>query len=951
MKLHLPTSLRAALVACMACAAVSYADIYLPKDVNPDDLEGSARFYDGGKGRDWDDFERAAYKIYTANGNDLKIFGDLASSIVVPEYQSRLDCSKLYSDSGHCWAYTSSNMLQYWQTYYGVFSKKAGDTTKSAPVHGHNYNRTHLDELGGTQSLKLNKLFYDNFKGTAGGNTKISFGWYLYGENGWNAQINQTSAPGYFRQYFNNYDATHNTVNAQNLSSLEAMSNSIKQAFGYTQQNGEWVQTTKGQIMHLELKSGSSSHAITCYGFETDENGNVKALYVVNSDDGKHALVKVYTKFLDLSSDATGHDYRLELHYDKACSGYETYNAWTVSGWSSINTPDVLKNMLAEYESGTQTWMGNLESWTNSPTVAADVKALPTDETGWMTYAGTGTDHAGYYNTYYTAGSGVQFNDAATSGHVNVAEDITVSSMTVDNTNLAYTFDGGDTTRTITVDEFTKKGTGAVVFENVDLTAGAAKLEGDVTFNNLHVTGTLDATDKTIHANSVTLDGNATIGNLGAEKGEDGYGTMALTINGGKTYVKSEGRWTNLGSLTMADNTQLEVGASLSVAGNITQAEGAESGSINTEYCLKVGTLENGSVKQGTGDVTFAGNITAGAYIKILGNATVTGNVSTTRSDDKHVIEIGGNANIGGNLSCNKKVTIGGNGSIGGTATVSGDFAVGGDLSLQGGGSVGGKLSATNIELAAGKQLTTKGGVTVTNELTLGAGSTLSLGANAPSVSTNDSKAEGVISHASLTAEGVSGKSSTEQAVLSNIRMEVAEGATLTLENVVLDANTVLTGTNSVLQVSGVTLLLGDVNTMLASPLTQQLLTVADDELTQISAGPQLVLSVNSLQGLTLEGESITLDFSGLNEETRAALDNAGSYAIAFEDSVDFEGVKNLSMTLDGTTTTTITPDAGGNIFTFTSTPVQPGQAIPEPATATLSLLALAGLMARRRRK
>ncbi len=664
----------------MVCASATYADVYLAEGVNADNLAESIRFYDGGKGRDWDDFERAAYDIYTDNGNDLSVFGDLSSSISVPEYQSRLDCSALYSDNGHCWAYTSSNMLQYWQTYYGVFAKKAGDTTKEAPVHGYNYDTKYMTELGGTQSLQLNKLFYDSFDGKTGGSTNKAFGWYLQGENYWGGQNDNTSAPGYFSQYFAHYNDTHTTINGQNLSSLSAMSDSIKQAFGYTQQNGEWEQTTKGQIMHLELKAGSSSHAITCYGFETDAEGNIKALYIVNSDDAKYELIKVYTKFEVYGE----YDYRLTLHYDEECSGYNTYNAWTVTGWSNLNTPEVLKQMLAEYENGKQTWMGNLESWTNTAAMEADVNVLPTDETGWMTYAGTGTEHAGYYNTYYTAGSGVVFNDAATSGTVNVGDNIEVSSMEVNNNSLAYSFNGGESQKTITVADFTKTGSGSLSFSNIKLVADDVTLSGNVTFDELHVKGELQADAQTITVNSLRLDGNAKIGTLtdGAE----------LTISGGKVTIANSSSWTNIDSLAMSDQARLEIGASLKVAGNITScdatgtlAEGEKSG-IKTKWALEVGTEGDAS----TGNVNLVGDITAGAYIKILGDATVSGSVTTDKGD----ITIGGKANIGGNLST----------------------AQGGNIYLNKGGTVGGTLSAATITVKDNASLGTIGSISGENE-------------------------------------------------------------------------------------------------------------------------------------------------------------------------------------------------------------------------------------------
>ncbi len=469
MKLRLSAFLCCALLS--GTIAPASADTFLAEGVNADSLASSTRFYDGGKGNvGWTNYNytRAAYNIYANTGKDLSIFGDLAPAIVKPEYSSTLDFSNLTSDNGHCWAYTSANMIQHWQSYYGVFANKVGTQDAKAPVHGLNYDQSYMEQLGGTQSLKLNKLFYDSFDGATGGSTNKAFGWYLYGENDWGGQLDKTSAPGYFRQYFSGYNDTHYTVNVQNITNLSDFSDNVKTHFGFTETSENvWEQTTKGQIMHLELSKSGSSHAITCYGFDTDEEGNITALYIVNSDDDGYQLEKVYGKY---ETDGP-YNYWFALYTDEDCT--ETYRDWRVTGLSSVNTPQVLKDMLAEYEKGNLTWMGKLESWTND-FAAADPNELPTDDTGWMVYAGTGSEHAGYYNSYYSTGRGVEFNDSAAAGTVAVGDDITVSSMLVKNSELAYRFEGDG--KSITTDSFTREGTGELVFDGVKLTTATATL-------------------------------------------------------------------------------------------------------------------------------------------------------------------------------------------------------------------------------------------------------------------------------------------------------------------------------------------------------------------------------------------------------------------------------------------------------------------------------------------
>ncbi len=682
----------------MACTTTVHAATYLAEGVDVSGFEcnygthyeyhatfadTTDRFYDGGKGRDWDAFSDAAYDLYIENKQDIKVFGDLASDITVGS--GYLNFNTLEDDSGHCWAYTSSNAIQYWQSYYGVFANKVGETTNAPPVHGYTYDKEYVDTLGGTQSLKLNMLFYENWSGSYGGTTSTAFSWYLGGGQSTNSNLLTGAAGGYFKQYFTDPNATCNVASVWNGAytlTADEFADSIKTHFGYEKaENGAYELTNKGQILYLELLKSGASHAITCYGFEANESGQITALYVVNSDDADVRLVKLFGKLTDKG---------YELFTDQLCT--VTYNDWRVTGWSSINTPELLKDMLAEYESGKMTWMGREGiTWKNSSDTA-DVNVLPTDETGWMTYAGTGTEHAGYYNTYYAADRGVVFNDAASSGTVNVAEDITISSMEVNNSSLAYTFEGGESTKTITVDEFTRKGSAAVTFNGVDVVAGTATLEGDVTFDNLHVTGALNAAGKTIHADSITLDGDATIGTIGGTNGENATGTTALTITAGTTTIQNSSSWTNLKSLTLSDTAKLNVAASLNVAGNIScGAESLpESGSaeIKTTYCLKVG-----------GDVDLAGNISAGAYIKVAGDAHVTGNVTTT----KDYIDIDGTATIGGNLDASKgSVTLNTGGTIGG-------LIKGSTITLKG------DTSANNI--ADGAAVVVQGGTTSTREV------------------------------------------------------------------------------------------------------------------------------------------------------------------------------------------------------------------------------------------
>ncbi len=878
MKLHLSLPLRAALLTCMVCAATASADTFLAEGVSYDNLASSTRFYDGDKGANWNNslIITEARKMYSAANYDMSVFGDLAPAITTPEYTylSSTHFSALTNDSGHCWAYTAANMLQYWQTYYGVFAKQAMSEGTSI-VHGLNYDREYMSKLAGTQSLKLNKLFYDSFTNT-GADPSKAFNWYLKGINGAN-QTDDSSAPGYFAQYFGDQSASTyvnfypNYSGSRTLSEISAL---MLESLGYTQNSeGAWEQTTKGQIMHLDL-AGNSSHAITCYGIELNENGELAALYVVNSDDGTYNLEKVYCQLL---SNGVG------LYYDEDCTQAWRSN-FRVTGWSSITTPEVLKNMLAEYESGNLTWMGNLESWTNTA-AAADVNVLPTDETGWMVYAGTDTEHAGYYNSYYAAGRGVEFNDTAAATNVNVGEDISVASMAVNNSEKDYTFSGEG--QTITTGSLSKTGTGALVFDGVKLYA-----QGAVTANGGTITFTTDASMQSVD-------------------------TSSLTITGGTTEIRNSESWTNLKSVEISEEAKLTVGASVSVAENITTAttatgalaEGTEAG-IYATYCITVGTEGDSS----TGNVALAGNMSAGSYIHIQGNADISGNLSSNGTSwgtaDSH-ITIGGKANIGGDLSAKQYVTIGGDATVGGKVEVTTDLSVGGNATLNGDTTVGGKL-------------TVKGD--------------LAGGANGTNVTAASAELGGNVSDVNLKADSVMVASGV---TLDSVNMELS-GSELSLDNVVVTGNSGFKSTsgNLTLNANNVTFVFDASNS--TGQAVQAFTLMALDDTTP--AGTFYIDSA-MLEGINVSG-SLTLDLSYWADEI--AQGGYSDVVLTFADDMVFSDSAAVQASLDGTNFVNATY-TGENIAQF-SVP-QLVNAIPEPTTATLSLLALAALAARRRRR
>lgn len=159
MKLRLPLSLKFALLACLSLAASAGAATYLAEGVNPDSLVTSERFFDNGKGLYWTDWHiyPQVYDLFIANNRDLSFLGDLTQRIDDTHNLDYSTFQHLENDGNTCWYNASCNVLQYWETYYGVFYKG-----EDPLPYGHNYSQSIAQDTGGTQSLRMELTFYDN---------------------------------------------------------------------------------------------------------------------------------------------------------------------------------------------------------------------------------------------------------------------------------------------------------------------------------------------------------------------------------------------------------------------------------------------------------------------------------------------------------------------------------------------------------------------------------------------------------------------------------------------------------------------------------------------------------------------------------------------------------------------------------------------------------------------
>ena len=160
MKLHLPLSLRSALLACLALCPVAYGSTYVATGVNKDNITSSNSFYDNGLGYYWLEAGAQPFigagQLWAQSGN-TNFLGNLTGYIPAGTDTSHVHSglfSGLTADDNGAWYSATANVIQYWQGYYGVFSQKVDDMP-----YGYTYDSANQSILGGTQSLNVGMYF------------------------------------------------------------------------------------------------------------------------------------------------------------------------------------------------------------------------------------------------------------------------------------------------------------------------------------------------------------------------------------------------------------------------------------------------------------------------------------------------------------------------------------------------------------------------------------------------------------------------------------------------------------------------------------------------------------------------------------------------------------------------------------------------------------------------
>ena len=238
-----------------------------------------------------------------------------------------------YSDSAMCWAAAASNVIQYWQDTYGGFAA-AGTPT--------GINTTAYAQPQGTGSLNVYNTFLQNWTNSSG-HPYNGISWWmqggLYDSNSASKPADGTG--GYYTAVFGTEHPDHASDDPlKNASFYDYYLDKGAKEQHYTRPGlAEMKATlqkafaTQGQAVALGLFSEKTyySHSITCWGYETDDEGNITSLIVSDSDDKKYG-----TTLLNLT-EGVGADGKVRTYISTdRRNGFAADTACTLCGGSGV---------------------------------------------------------------------------------------------------------------------------------------------------------------------------------------------------------------------------------------------------------------------------------------------------------------------------------------------------------------------------------------------------------------------------------------------------------------------------------------------------------------------------------------------------------------------------------------------------------------------------------------
>lgn len=261
------------------------------------DYIGSGQFYDVGKG------------TYSSNAG-AQIVG-----------------TRTVNDSLYCWAGTGSNLMQYWQDTYLQYEDSPG-ATPNGFVEGGGFNNP-----DGTRYLNIYERVLEMSQKNGGGYPREFFDWWYKGSSeGMTPGLLEQPGTGYFEQMYK-------TASTSQVYEVEPNPLGVHQFL-------QDCFKTQGTAVGLSIY-GNCQHAITCWGYETDQNGNISALILTDTDDRYFGAFRVDVEVKDILY----WDYPFEdipvLFTDDETGYYG--NGYNFFMWvDAINTPDSYTNEAGE---------------------------------------------------------------------------------------------------------------------------------------------------------------------------------------------------------------------------------------------------------------------------------------------------------------------------------------------------------------------------------------------------------------------------------------------------------------------------------------------------------------------------------------------------------------------------------------------------------------------------
>ncbi|MDO5449623.1 MAG: hypothetical protein Q4F30_01910 [Akkermansia sp.] len=289
-----------------------------------------------------------------------------------------------------CWAAAASNVIQYWQDTYYNFRDQGTDPAMGVT--------TGYTEPAGTDSLAV----YDELLASwteSSGYVYSAYSWWMTGGRyvPYGSSLKDENSGGYYTKIFGSTQPAY-ASGLQDASFYSLfIDKGLKTNKSIIDSTLQKAFSTQGQAVNLSVchndRYYSGMHAITCWGYETDDKGNITGLIVTDSDDKQYGAI-----ILTLKEEADG---TVTIGNDRYGSWYSMYN-YMLYDVSYIDTPETSHTTGKKVaERASQTSVASISDQVNQ-TCTLTQSATFTDSTlciGGGTYEGTQTPAAIVFTT------------------------------------------------------------------------------------------------------------------------------------------------------------------------------------------------------------------------------------------------------------------------------------------------------------------------------------------------------------------------------------------------------------------------------------------------------------------------------------------------------------------------------------------------------------------------